>query len=211
MAAAPASATPSTPPKIDVPSYPPRDDCKNLRGWSAFYAKLKRAIRRRDAATLVAVTDRNLKLDFGGGYGTRELKRRLTDKEFRLWEELDALLTLGCSGWSKGRRAVATLPWIAEKSPEFDDPYAAVLILGKDVPVYADDSAAAPVVGTLDWAFVMVDEYAGPDRPRSRIILPGGKGKVYVDNPRMRSVLDYQLEADLRRDGWHVNSIIAGD
>jgi len=212
---APASQTrtePAAPPRIEVASFPPRDDCADLPGWPAFHAKLEAAIKQRDTAALTALTDPDVKLDFGGGYGTRELKKRLTDKDFLLWDELAALLPLGCSGsTNEGRGSTATMPWIIEKSPEYDDPYGAMLVLGTKVPVYSTASPASPVIGTVDWAFAMVKEYAGPDKPLTEVTLHGQKSTVFIETKRMRSILDYRIEADLRKDGWHINALIAGD
>jgi len=212
---APASqnrAEPAAPPRIAVASYPPRDECADLPGWPAFRTKLETAVKRRDAAALTALTDPDVKLDFGGGYGTDELKKRLTDKDYKLWDELAALLPLGCAGSTNdGRGSTATMPWIFDRSPDYDDPYGAVLVLGTDVPVHAKPDLDSPVIGTVDWAFAAVKEYAGPDKPLTEVTLHGRKGTVFIETKKMRSILDYRIEADLRKDGWHINSLIAGD
>jgi len=215
-AAPPASAASSTPqaeasgaaaPLIKAASYPPRDDCAAQPGWPAFRVRLEAAVARRDVAALAGLTDPDVQLDYGGGHGIAEMKQRLDDKDYKLWDQIAAMLPLGC-GLAQGS---ATLPWIFANAPEDADPYAAMLVLGPDVPAYAKASAASPVVGKLDWALVAMAEGSSADGEFAKVTLPGG-GTAFIENARLRSVIDYRLIAERGgKQGWRITALIAGD
>ncbi len=211
-AAAPVAAASPAAPLIKAASYPPRDDCAGLPDWADFRAKLEQAVARRDAAALAALTDPAVKLDFGGGYGVTELKKRLTDKEYRLWDEIAAVLPLGCSSSPvEGQGKSASMPWIFEKSPQDVDPYAAKLVLGPSVPAYAKPSSASSVIGTLDWALVTVQTYPEPGKPLAKVTLPDGKSTAFVETAKLRSIIDYRVQATRGKNGWRIDAIIGGD
>lgn len=193
-------------PLIKAASYPPRDDCAAQPGWPAFRTRLEQAVARRDAAALAALTDPDVQLDYGGGNGIAVMKQRLTDKDYKLWDQIAALLPLGC-GFKEGQ---AFLPWIFWNAPDDTDPYTAMLVQGADVPAHAKASAASPVVGRLNWALVAMAEGSSPDGAFAKVNLPAG-GTAFVENARLRSVIDYRLIAERGKQGWRITMLIAGD
>ena len=206
-ASAAAEAGAAAAPVLKAASYPPRDDCASQPGWAPFRARLETAVQQRDAAALAALASPDVQLDYGGGHGLAELKRRLGDKDYKLWDQIAALLPLGC-GFKEGQ---AFLPWIFWNVPDDTDPYAAMLVLGADVPAYAKASAAAPVVGRLNWALVAMAEGSSPDGTYAKVALPGGGKTAYVENTKLRSVIDYRLIAERGKQGWRITALIAGD
>lgn len=202
----PLEAAASTVPTFNAARYPPRDDCAALPGWTEFSAKLRSAAKRHDAETLAALSDPDIKLDFGDGAGVEELRRRLTDRRYNLWDEIDALLPLGC-GFKEGS---AFLPWVFWNAPEDADPYSAMLVLGKDVPARARPEASAPILGKLDWALVELAQGAEPDAAFARVKLPGG-GTGFIEAAKLRSIIDYRLIAERGEHGWQITALIAGD
>jgi hypothetical protein len=191
---------------IKAARYAPRDDCSAQPGWPAFRAQLEAAVVQRNAGALAALTDPDVQLDYGGGHGIGEMKRRLDDKDYKLWHQIAALLPLGC-GFDKGQ---AFLPWVFWNVPDDADPYAAMLALGPDVPAYVKASAASPVVGRLDWALVSIAEGSSPDGAYAKVTLPGG-GTAFVERSKLRSVIDYRLIAEHGKQGWRITALIAGD
>ena len=91
-AAVSAEASTAAAPVLKAASYPPSDDCAGQPGWPDFRATLEAAVARRDAAALAGLTDPDVQLDYGGGHGLAEMKRRLDDKDYKLWEQIAALL-----------------------------------------------------------------------------------------------------------------------
>src|SRR5688500_17445041 len=82
--------------------WAPQDDCGTVEGANQFRERLAAAVDARDADALVALAADDINLDFGGGAGKAELRARLDDESRKLWGELDALMTLGCSANEQG-------------------------------------------------------------------------------------------------------------
>lgn len=204
--AQPPEAAASAVPVLNAASYPPRDDCSALPGWTEFRGRLQSAVKQRDGDALAALSDPGIQLDFGGGAGVTELRQRLNDTDFALWDEIDALLPLGC-GFKEGN---AFLPWVFWNEPENADPYSAMLVLGKGVPARAAPNASAPTLGTLDWAFVDIADDAEPDATFTKVKLPGG-ATGFVETAKLRSLIDYRLIAERGKQGWRITALIAGD
>jgi len=196
-------------PILKTANYPPRDNCADLPGWPAFRAKLDKAVTARDADALAALSDPDIKLDFGEGAGVKELRRRLIDTDYRLWDELAALLPLGCGPLDGDG---AALPWIFANSPADADPYTGMLVLGSAVPAHARPEPTSPVTARLDWAVVdLAGSYEGPGKPFTEISLPGDGKSAFVETAKLRSLIDYRLLATRTEQGWRITALVAGD
>ncbi len=185
QATATASPSPAT-----LGSYPPKDECGALPGFATFRTTLLGAIRKRDAVALTALADPAIILDFGGGSGPDELRKRLTDNP-KLWAELAHLEPLGCA--EDG--GVVTMPWIFSRLPDSVDAYAAMLVAGQGVPLRAKPAADADKLATLDWALVEAVHTPLPAASRPvgyREVVIGSKAmptRGFVAAAKLRSVL----------------------
>jgi hypothetical protein len=209
--AAPAATGSAAAPEVPIlaaASYPPRDDCTSLPGWNDFREKLGAAVAARDADALAALADPDVRLDFGGGAGTAELRRRLDAADHRLWDELAALLPLGCGPQEGGG---AAMPWIYASGPEVEDPFSALLVLGPAVPAHAEGRPDSPVTARLNWAIVTTPGASGPGKAFTKVTLPDGEGTAYVASDRLRSFVDYRLLATRTVQGWRITALVAGD
>jgi hypothetical protein len=205
----PAAIANTDAPILKAASYPPRDDCADLPGWPAFRAKLDKAVAARDADALAALTDPDIRLDFGGGAGVKELRRRLIDPDYRLWDEIATLLPLGCGSLNGDG---AAMPWIFADGPADADPNLDVLVLGSAVPAYSKPDRRSSVVARLDWALVSLD--AGPASPSesfTAVVLPDRKTTAFVETAKLRSLIDYRLLATRTEQGWRITALLAGD
>lgn len=196
--AAVASASPAA-----IFSYPPTDECAKLPGFAAFRVTLFAAVAKRDAAALAALADPAVNLDFGGGSGPEELRKRLESTP-ALWSELAALEGLGCA--EDG--GVVTLPWIFSRMPDPVDPYTALLVTGKGVPLRVKPATDAKELAKLDWT--LVEATKTPDAGAFREV-NSGKLLGYVETARLRSVIGYRLIADRQNGAWKVTAFVAGD
>ena len=218
---APAVARPETPTLLPVPSatpaadlpkplaaYPPRDECAKLPGFPAFREAVFAATTRRDGEALVALADADIHLDFGGGAGRDELRKRLADSKSGLWGEIAGLATLGCAADG----TVATLPAIFSRVPDDVDPGRTMLVTGSQVPLWHKPSPNAPEVRTLDWALVTLKgEDFDPAAKYAEITAADGSSG-YVATAKLRSLLDYRLVADKTEGGtYRITALIAGD
>ena len=209
--AKPAEAVPATNPTEKpgpLTAYPPRDECAKLPGFAEFRDKLFAAAKAKDVEALVALADPKINLDFGGGSGVEEFKKRLSDPRVRLWDEIGALSGLGCAADG----GIATLPWIFSRLPEtYDDASRAMLGAGPDLALRDKPAADAKVVRTLAWPVVeLVGAGFDPAARFTQVRLADGT-QGYLETDRLRSLLDYRLIADREGGEWRITALIAGD
>jgi hypothetical protein len=199
------SATPSAPEVVG--HFAPRDECTALPGWKDFSGRLRAAVAGRDGPALAALADPAIVLDFGGGSGPDELKRRLAGKDGpELWGELDAILRLGCAQGMEGGDAV--LPWFFGQDLGEADPYQVLLVNGAKVPLRAAPDPKAAVTALVSWQLVDATDERGGFR---KVSLPGGKGQGYIASGALRSPLDYRLVAQQVKGEWRLMAFVAGD
>ena len=191
--------------------WAPRDTCDELEGAGLFRRQLAAAIAARDADVLAVLAAEDVKLDFGGGEGRAELRRRLADDSLGLWDELDALMALGCSANKQGG---ITIPWYFDQEMGQLDPFDTFVVSGEDVPLRSGPAADAPIVKRLSWDVVVQwRNQENPDFLQVRWTDAEGGEPVegYIDRDSLRSVIDYRLIASSRNGRWRITSFIAGD
>lgn len=194
------------PPKLAQGPYAPRDTCGELAGAGEFRQALAAAVEARDADALVALAAEDVKLDFGGGTGRAELKKRLTAEDRQLWQELGELLTLGCSANKQGG---ITLPWYFDQSIAGVDPFMGMIVTGESVPLLSAPDGEADTVATLSWDVVEIAALK-PDDPFQKVETGDGK-QGFIATEKLRSLIDYRLLANSRNGTWRIVSLVAGD
>ncbi|KRA83834.1 SH3 domain-containing protein [Altererythrobacter sp. Root672] len=198
-------ATSSSPTHLAKGKWAPRDTCTEVEGADLFRANLATAVKARDADALVALAADDVELDFNGGEGPDELRSRL-DAEAGLWDELDKLMTLGCSANANGNLAI---PWLFDQDLGDVDPFSTLLVTAEDEPVRAGPSASAQQIGTVSWDLVetALFDWEAPFQP---VTLADGR-EGYIATGKLRSVIDFRLIA-ARQDGrWKITALVAGD
>jgi hypothetical protein len=197
--------TPEPKPLAEGP-YAPRDTCNDLPGAEDFREKLAEAVMARDTNAFVALAAEDVKLDFGGGSGRAELKKRLTGKDWMLWDALDELLKLGCADNQQGG---ITLPWYFEQHIDKVDQTSGMLVTGEKVPLLPAPDAKAKPLATISWNVVELTAFK-PDDPFQQVSTLDGK-QGYIATDKLRSLLDYRLLAMSRNGKWSVVSLVSGD
>jgi hypothetical protein len=198
-------ASSAAPAALSGKSYAPRDDCSAAPGWPAFRQSLAAAVRDKDADAMAALAAPDITLDYGGGSGTDELKKRLADPERQLWRELSGILPLGCAV----EGGLAAMPWVFWNVPDNIDSYSAMLVTGDDADLL--DSPNGQAQGNVGWFIVGIDPLAfKPGAKLTRVTLDNGE-KGWVETARLRSLLDYRLIAEPKDGSWKITAFIAGD
>lgn len=186
--------------------YAPQDDCAELPGFAAFRDSLFAAVDARDAGALIALSHPAVKLDFGGGAGIDEFRRRL-DAGDELWRELARLEPLGCARTETGQ---AVMPWIFAEVPDDVDAFETWYVVGNDVPLLSQPDAAAEVARTLSHDLVTV---TGEDVAGYLPVETTGTDPVggHVAQANLRSLVDYRLIVEPSPRGWQIAAFVAGD
>jgi hypothetical protein len=182
----------------------PRDECIDQPGALAFREKLAAAVLARDADALVALSAKDIMLDFGGGAGTSELKKRLAASDQYLWKALQNLLPLGCAVGADGS---LTVPWYFAQDIPLDDPYFGMMVKGVDVPVRDAPKPDAKVIRKISWDAVEVQS----DPAVFAEVKTGDGKKGYIETAKLRAIIDYRLVAEKHDGEWKLTALVAGD
>lgn len=194
-------------PRLAEGRYAPRDECAGLPGADAFREALAQAVEARDVEGLAALAASDVKLDFGGGAGTGELRARLDGEGASLWQELDALLALGCA--ADGRSSI-TLPWYFAQEIDSVEPAGGMIVTGENVPLLLEPDAGSDVLEGISWDAVELVDGLAPEAPFQHVETAKGK-RGYIATASLRSLLDYRLLASSRDGKWSITSLVAGD
>ena len=200
------AATPTPAPLAEGP-YAPHDTCHGVKGADDFRRQLADAVMARNADALLALAASDIKLDFGAGGGRAELKKRLADKHWKLWDELDQLLTLGCAANQQGG---ITIPWYFEQHIDKVDASNGMLVTGENVPLLSAPDPKSKVLKPISWDVVTLGTLA-PDDPYQAVTTADGKTKGYIATDKLRSLLDYRMMATQRNGKWSIVSLVSGD
>ena len=208
--AKPAEAVPAADPTAKpgpVVAYPPRQECAKLPGFAEFRDKLFAAAKAKDVEALVALADPRINLDFCGGAGKDELRKRLSDPKTPLWAEILKLEPLGCAVDG----GLATMPWIFSRVPEtIGDGASTLLGMGTGLALRDKPAATAKVARRLDWPLVEAVGSADPKLPFAQVRLADGT-RGYMAGDELRGMLEYRLVADRQGGEWRITALIAGD
>ncbi|MBO9518670.1 MAG: hypothetical protein J7493_11440 [Porphyrobacter sp.] len=185
--------------------WAPQDTCSKVEGAGPFLESLTKAVAARDRDALVALAADDIELDFSGGEGADELRSRLGAGP-GLWDELDKLLTLGCSANPDGG---LTIPWIFDQDLGDVDPFTTFLVIAANEPVLSEPSASAREIGKVSWELVD-NETFDHERPFQAVTLADGR-EGYIATARLRSVIDFRLIAARQGGRLKITALIAGD
>lgn len=195
--------------------FAPRDDCAHDPAAAAFTAELRQVVAARDVERLLAMTDPQVLLDFGGGAGHAELRQRLGNPDYALWDELARIMPLGCAIDPTGN---VVMPWYFAQEVE-GDPFEIMLVAGNDRAVRAEPQADAPQVANVSWDIVdLAYEQDGrgqgwpPDTGWMRVRTRGPSPVTgFMAAGDLRSVVDYRLLAGQGEGGFRMTVLVAGD
>jgi hypothetical protein len=201
--------------------FAPRDECGELEGAGPFLAILHAAIEARDVDVLVALAANDVKLGFGGEFGSDDLRASLSGEDPYLWEALEELTDLGCAANGQGG---LTLPWYFSQNI-VGDPFETMIVTGEEVFLHEAPDGTSSRITALNWdaveiipaeggSFEMQEDEAGESWVHVRA-LTHGEGEAgqegYVRTEAMRSVIDYRLIASSRNGRWRITALLAGD
>ncbi|MDQ4087912.1 MAG: hypothetical protein M3177_07895 [Pseudomonadota bacterium] len=199
LIAAPAAAT-----------RPPIDECASDPSFATFRDGLRQAVARRDRDALLASVSDDILVNFGGDAGPREfaaawgLDRPATSE---LWQELEAVLSLGCARAEDGSFWAPSL--YLQRGEVDEDPYFTLVVIRPGAPLHASADAASPIVARLEWDVLQLEADDGADQWLPVTWRDGRRG--YVRDSDVRSRFDYRAGFERRGGRWVMTSFVAGD
>lgn len=189
----------------------PRNACTAMAGADDFRMTLVTAVANRDPEMLQTVIDPDILLDFGGGSGWEEMRARLDAADYRLWDELDTVIRLGCD---RAYQDSLVMPYYWGQDFGDMDAYGTYIVLGADVPMFATTERKRRIAG-LRWEAVEVIGYfdttqGDREAPLWEVQTRNGK-RGFVDRTLLRALVDYRLIAEQRDGEWKITTFVAGD
>lgn len=187
---------------------PPIDQCGSDASFQRFRSELARAVQRRDRAALLRLVDDDVQIDFGGGSGRKAFVAAWKlDKpgQSRLWNELRTLLQLGCVKGEGGY----LMPSLFEQVGDDMDSLETYVAVVPGAPLRSAPRADAPVVATLYWDVLKLEEVSD-DQQWSFVSTKGGR-RGYVRLDQIRNPLDSRLLVVKTRGEWRIKALVAGD
>ncbi len=190
--------------------------------FATYRETLIAAIASRDVDTVVASAAPDIHLDFGGGEGREEFRKRLTvtaedfSEEYahladehreEYWDALEEVLHLG-GVFREPTSFTAPYTW-SFKLKDDEEPFATSFVVGSDIPMRSRPSRFGDIISVLDEDVVrMLDGGKGTDF-REVHVMDGRKGFVHKDH--LRSAIDYRAIFENSGGRWQMTVFIAGD
>ncbi|MCB2079326.1 MAG: hypothetical protein KDE55_16720 [Novosphingobium sp.] len=188
--------------------YFPHDECSPVEGAGALRQGLIDAARNEDVEGLAKLAAPDVLLDFGGGEGVAELRRRFSGEGGKaLWQELRDATGLGCAIGG----GFMMMPWFFPQSLGDADPYDTRLVAAADVPLLSSPDPAADVSDYLSWQLVVLDATFDEAKAYQHVRAIGSDKAGFVPTGTLRSQIDYRVVGQRIEGEWKLVAFVAGD
>lgn len=194
-----------------VPSLKPVDEAVMDPDFLAFRTQLQDIVAKKDTAALQVLLDPDIRASFGSDHGIEAFKAlwNLPDPGTELWKELGAVLALG---GTFSTPTEFTAPYTFSAWPNEFDAFEYVAVTGSNVRIRTEPRANAPVVATVSYSILQVDDEAGFDAKQKEWTGVKFEGKKsYISSQFLRSPIDYRARFSKSNGRWRMVFFLAGD
>lgn len=202
------------PPDIDVipatrgQKLRPVDEGKDDASFAAFRERILAAVRKHDAAAVIAASDPAIRTSFGGGGGAKDLQRLLERPE--IWSELETILSLGGKFAGEGADRTFWAPYVYSAWPDGQDAFTALAVISDDTALRELAEGSSRVRATL--SYDIVERLGQPVAGAKWISVKTADGRTgFVDASTVRSPIAYRAGFVRRGGPWKMNALVAGD
>jgi hypothetical protein len=189
----------------------PVDEAKLDASFAVFRTKLIAAAERHDAAFILSILDPKIELSFGGDSGVKDFKKiwEIQKRDSKFWEEFLPVIKNGGSFFRDGAKRTNTFfaPYTFHSFPEDLDPFEHSVILGSNVNLRERPDATAPVVASLSYNVVKIEETVSEWYGVKTL----GGLSGYVKAEYVRSPIAYRAGFEKKRGQWKMIAFISGD
>ena len=199
----------------------PVDEGNQDSSFSRFREKLITALKKKDKKYLLSVTDRNIKLGFGGEDGIENFKKswKINSANSEVWSELLAVLQNGGTFQKKSgaKNTDFCASYVFTSFPEDLDAFENNVIFGNNVNLRERADLNSKVITKLSYNVVKVDyENSVKDKKNDDRVLwykvktLGGK-EGFVSAEFVLSPIGYRACFKKRKGVWKMTAFLAGD
>lgn len=186
----------------------PVDEAAKQPEFFTYRARLQVAVAAKDVDSILAASDPNIKLGFGGEGGTESMKQNLSKPDSdELWKELARVLALGGSFRSP---SAFHAPYYASNWPEVVDSFECGAIVGASVLVRRDPKPDSPIITRASYAIVRVLGDLPGAHGWSHIRLASGQ-EGYVRDDFLRGPTFLRATFNVIQGQWRMTALVAGD
>ena len=204
---------------------PFKDEAAQDPSFVEYRAQLMEAIEARNTEAVIALSDTEIHLSFGGHAGHDDFREMLNVPEENLsdeykpqaqamrdeiWGGLKETMDLGGTFDADGTFS-APYYWSAD-IPDTFDPFSTYFVTGSRVALRDGPSERSNVLARVSYAVVTIpytDEARASDW--SLITIPGTKLSGYMHNDFLRSQVGYRAGFSKETGEWKMTFFIAGD
>lgn len=196
----------------------PIDEAEQNPSFLAFRTKLIEAVKKRDVKYILSITDKNIKLGFGGEDGIENFKKnwKIYNRNSEFWKEMLTVLTHGGAFEKKNKNSFYA-PYLFTNFPEDIDAFEYQAIFGNNVNLRSKPDINSSIVAVLSYNIVKTDWENSVKSPTNendflwvKVETLGGKSG-YVKPEFVRSSIDYRAGFDKIRGKWTLTFFLAGD
>jgi hypothetical protein len=194
--------------KVPSPVLMPVDEAGKNPEFFVYRARLQAAIAARDVDAVIAASDPNIKLGFGGEGGAAEFRKMLTGQGAQAtWTRLSLALSLGGS-FSNERTFEA--PYIYSRWPDGLDAIECAAVVGTNVIVRSAGRQTAEALGRVNFSIVRVRGFDGENKDWSSVETPAGVAG-FVHSSFLYSPLETRAIFSDTGGRWLLRALVAGD
>lgn len=195
----------------------PVDEAAQDESFLAFRTRLQRALREKDADYVLGIVAPDIKLSFGGSYGTEDFKRwwltpGTETTGSTIWIELGDILAMGATQESyRGSPIRYVAPYVFSRWPDEYDAFEYVAVVRDQVPLRAEPKPDGAVVANLSYDILRVTESRVNDSSDWNKVETISGQTGYVRSSDIRSPIDYRAFFEKIDGAWKMTIFIAGD
>ncbi len=203
-----ATAAPAQEPPSGV--YPPEDAAADDPEFAAYRARLVLAAKRRDVDALLALSDPEIRLSFGGDAGHKDLRRILATPDFDAWANLIFALENGVTRDEDGRYSAPYWFNLQTESPY--DPYFTAFVPAWNVRLRAGPSIESEILGAISYEFVVLREpYVDLREDGFQAVRTADGTEGFIHGSYLRVIVDFRAGFERGPEGWRMTFFLAGD
>jgi hypothetical protein len=185
------------------------DEAERRPDFLEFRRRLQDAVVRRDAAAILGIVHRNVRVSFGGANGIEAFrKEHLENRDSDFWEEFAKILRLG----GRFRREDSfDAPYTFSAWPGDLDSFECLVVVGTRVRARAAPGLNARILTALDFAIVRALPPEGAPTPGWRRVQLADGRIGYMASQYVRSPIDHRALFQLQDGRWWLMAYVAGD